>query len=147
MGRIVITKSPDWLAAIAAMRAIDKAYAAALRKYVKAMAEPEWKKALSSRSRTKLEERVISGTTTVAVSSANVKMTSGAKGRPLSGGLTMSQAAPAVEFGSNRYRQFGPRRRKGPFYLSADNMIPRLASLFVQTIMKSTSNAFKGRQD
>lgn len=146
MGRIDITKSPEWVAMIAAMRVVDKGLSAAIRKYTKAMAEPEWKQAVAKRSNTRLERRVISSTTTVAVSNANVRMTSGAKGRPLSGGLTMSQAAPAVEFGSNRYKQFGRRRRMGPFYRSAEEMIPRLASLWVQTVMKTMSLAMHGKQ-
>jgi hypothetical protein len=146
MGRINITKSQEWLGAIAAMQQIDKSFAAALRKYIKAMAEPEWRKAVSGRSRTNLERRVISATTTVAVSSSNVTVASGAKGRPLSGGLSMSQAAPAVEFGAIRYKQFGPRRRKGPFYQAADSMFPRLAALFTQTIVKTMALALDGKQ-
>lgn len=145
MGAIQITKSPEWLGAIRYMQVVDRSFAAALRKYIKAMAEPEWKKAIRSRASSALEKRVISGTTTIAVSSSNIKMESGAKGRPLSGGLTMSQAAPAVEFGSNKYKQFGPRRRKGPFYRSADNMTPRLASLFAQTIIKTMALALNGK--
>jgi hypothetical protein len=146
MGRIDIRKSPEWVAAIGAMNAIDKSFAAAIRKYTKAMAEPEWKKAVATRSNTRLEKRVISATTTVAVSSANVKVASGAKGRPLSGGLTMSQAAPAVEFGSVRYKQFGPRRKKGPFFRAVENMTPRLASLWIQTVIKTTALALEGKQ-
>ena len=146
MGRIDITKSPEWVGAIAVMKAIDKPLAAAIRKYTKAMAEPEWKKAVASRSRTRLEQRVISGTTTIAVSSSNVRVRTGAKGRPLSGGLTMSQAAPAVEFGSNRYKQFGPRRKKGPFFRSAEAMTPRLASLWIQTVVKTVALALEGKQ-
>lgn len=146
MGRIDITKSPEWVGAIAAMKAIDKSFAAAIRKYTKAMAEPEWKKAIATRSNTRLERRVLSATTTVAVSSSNVRVSSGGKGRPLSGGLTMSQAAPAVEFGSNRYKQFGPRRMKGPFFRSAENMTPRLASLWVQTVVKTVALALEGKQ-
>lgn len=145
-GRIDIQKSPEWKRAIAAMQLLDKGLAAAIRKYTKAMAEPEWKKAINSRSNTRLEQRVLAGTTTIAVSSSNVRVRSGAKGRPLSGGLTMSQAAPAVEFGSNRYKQFGPRRRKGPFYRSAEVMAPRLASLWVQTVMKTVAKALRGEQ-
>jgi hypothetical protein len=111
------------------------------------MAEPEWKAAVESRSSSRLERRVISGTTAVAVSSSNVRVRSGGKGRPLSGGLTMSQAAPAVEFGSLRFKQFGPRRKAGPFYRSAKEMIPRLASLWVQTVMKTMSLALNGKSD
>jgi hypothetical protein len=145
MGAIQITKSPEWLGAIRYMQVIDRSFAAALRKYIKAMAEPEWRKAMSSRSRTTLERRVLNATTTIAVSSSNIKMESGGKGRPLSGGLPMSQAAPAVEFGSSRYKQFGPRRKMGPFYRSAENMTPRLASLFSQTIIKTMQLALNGK--
>lgn len=147
-GRIDITKSPEWVRAIAAMRVIDRSFAAAIRKYTKAMAEPEMKKAVAQRSRTRLQARVISATTTVAVSSSNVKMRAGGRGRPLSGGLTMSEAAPPVEFGSNRYKQFGPRSRKGKsFYPAARAMTPRLASMFVQTVIKTTAKALEGKGD
>lgn len=147
MTRIDITKNADWLAAIAAMRQIDKGLAAAIRKYTKAMAQPEWLKAIRVRSRTTLQQRVIAGTTTIAVSSANVRVTAGNKGRPLSGGLTMSVAAPAVEFGSNRYGQFGARSRTGKtFYPAAKAMSPRLASLWVQTVMKTVALALEGKR-
>lgn len=146
-GQINVLKSPELLAAIAALQAVDRTFAAAIRKYTKVMAEPEWKRAVASRSSTTLERRVISGTTTVAVSNANVRVRSAGKGRPLSGGLTMAQAGPAVEFRSNRYKQFGgPRRRKGPFYESVAEMTPRLASLWFQTIIKTTALALEGKQ-
>ena len=147
MGGVDIKKSPEWLAAIQAMQAFPRSLAAATRKYIKAMAEPEWKRAMQVRSNTLLERRVLSGTTAVAVSSSNVTMTSGAKGRPLSGGLTMAQAAAPVEFGSVSYKQFGPRRKKGPFYRSAENMTPRLASLFSQTVIKTMAKALRGEAD
>lgn len=145
-GQINVLKSPELLAAIAALQAVDKTFAAAIRKYTKAMAEPEWKRAVSRRSSSTLERRVISGTTTIAVSNANVRVRSGGKGRPLSGGLTMGQAAPAVEFGSRRHKQFGPRRSKGPFYQSVEEMTPRLAALWFQTIIKTTALALEGKQ-
>jgi hypothetical protein len=147
-GRIDITKSPEWVGAIAAMRVIDRSFAAAIRKYTKAMAEPEMRLAVRKRVRSRMQERVISSTTTVAVSSSNVKMRAGGKGRPLSGGLTMSQAAPPVEFGSNRYKQFGSRSRGGKvFYPAAKEMTPRLASLWVQTVMKTVAKALEGKGD
>jgi hypothetical protein len=148
MGRVDITKSPEWVGAIAAMRVIDRSFAAAIRKYTKAMAEPEFQRAVRKRVRSKMQERVISSTTTVAVSSSNVRMRAGGKGRPLSGGLTMSQAAPPVEFGSNKHKQFGPRSRTGKaFYPAAKEMTPRLASLWVQTVMKTVAKALEGRGD
>ena len=147
-GRIDVTKSPEWVGAIAAMRVISRPLAAAIRKYTKAMAEPEWKKEMRKRGRTPLQQRVLVATTTVAVSSTGVRMRSGGKGRPLSGGLTMSQAAPPVEFGSNKYAQFGPRSRGGKvFYPSAKAMAPRLAALWVQTVMKTVAVALTGRQE
>ena len=146
-GRIDIIKSPEWVGAIAAMRVIDRSFAAAIRKYTKAMAEPEMKQAVRKRVRSKMQERVISSTTTVAVSSSNVKMRAGGKGRPLSGGLTMSAAAPPAEFGSIKFKQFGPRSRTGKtFYPAAKAMTPRLASLWVQTVVKTVALALEGKQ-
>jgi hypothetical protein len=127
------------------MQLIDRSFAAALRKYIKAMAEPEWKKGMARRDSTKMETR-LSATSTIAVSSSNIRMQTGAKGRPFSGGLPMSQAAPAVEFRSNKYKQFGGTRRAyGPFFRTAFDMTPRLASLFTQTIIKTMALALNGK--
>jgi len=144
MGQIDVTKSPELMAAVAAMAAIDRSFAAAIRKYTKAIITPEWKKAIDRRASGTLEKRVISATSTVAVSNANVRVRSAGKGRPLSGGLTMAQAGPAVEFGSTKHKQFPARRKQGPFYRAAAEMTPRMASLLVQTVMKTTALALKG---
>lgn len=147
-GRIDVTKSPEWVGAIAALNAIDRPFAAAIRKYTKAMAEPEWLKAMRQRARTQLQNRVLVSTTTVAVSNSNVRVRSGGKGRPLSGGLSMSAAAPPVEFGSNKFRQFGARSRSGKvFYPAAKEMAPRLGALFVQTVMKTVAIALTGKRE
>jgi hypothetical protein len=141
-----VQRSADWDAAVSAMKSIDRSFASAIKKYTKAMAEPEWKKAVNSRTRTKLQERVISATTTVSVANTGVTVRAGSRGRPLSGGLSMSAAAAPVEFGSNKYKQFGPRSRKGKaFYPAAISMTPRLASLWAQTIIKTVALAMTGK--
>ena len=55
MGRIDVTKSPELMAAIAALNAMDRTVSAAIRKYTKAVAEPEWRKAIHSRASSALE--------------------------------------------------------------------------------------------
>ena len=109
-----------------------------------------------------VQRRVISATATVAVGDQNIRVQSAAKGRRLSGGLLPKQDYAPVEFGANHkkktYRrkghtvtrnttaQFGRRNMKGEvFYPAARKMIPRLASLWVQTVVKLYADKFEGR--
>jgi hypothetical protein len=46
----------------------------------------------------------------------------------------------------NTHAQFrGPRRKGYVFYPAAQEMIPRLASLWVQTVVKMTGDMFRGK--
>jgi hypothetical protein len=129
------------------MKSIDRAFASAIKKYIKAMAEPETQKAVRSRVRTPLQRRVLGATTTATVANTSVTMKAGSRGGPLSGGLSMSAAAAPVEFGSNKYKQFGPRSRKGKaFYPAAVSMTPRLMSMFAQTVIKTVALAMTGKK-
>ncbi len=143
---MAVVRSANWDAAVAAMRGIDSSVAGAIQRYTKGMAEPETKKAVSQRSRTKLQRRVIASTTNVWVGNASVQVAAAETGA-LSGGLSMSQAGPPTEFGSIKYRQFGPRSRNGKaFYPAMKAMTPRIASLWIQTVMKTTALAMDGKR-
>lgn len=167
--RIDVLKSPELLATIYALRSIDRTLAAQVRKYTKAMAQPEWKKALAERADTRLEHRVIVDTAVVTVSDQNVRIQSASKGRPLSGGLNPKTHYHPVEWGTHAkgktYRrksrnggshtvrrvmgtQFKPFRKDGyVFWPAAKEMVPRMASLWVQTTVKTIGNALEGKRE
>lgn len=138
-----------------------------VRRYLRAFAKSKmttpWISQIQSQATTKVERRVIGSTATLAVSDQNVRVQAAAKGRPLRGGLNPKADYAAVEFGANRNkrityrrkgnsvtrhtaRQLRPRKAEGyVFYPAAEKMIPRLASLWVQTIVKGVANVFDGK--
>lgn len=139
----------------------------AIRTFIKGELTQPWLNAINDRASTTLERRVISSTSTLTVSDQNVRIQSAAKGRTLRGGLNPKADYPAVEFGANRSkvatyrrggrrasnsvtrhtaRQLRPRNTRGyVFYPAAEAMIPRLASLIVQTVVKGYANIFDGK--
>jgi hypothetical protein len=142
-----VVRSADWDAAVSAMKGIDRSFASAIKKYIKAMAEPETQKAVRSRARTKLQRRVLGDTATATVANSSVTMKAGSRGGPLSGGLSVSAAAAPTDFGSNKYKQFGPRSRQGKaFYPAAKSMVPRIMSLYSQTVIKTVALAMTGKK-
>ena len=134
-----------------------------IRVQTKANLTRPWKAEIDRRAGTKLERRVISDTATVVVSNQNIRIQSAAKGRKLKGGLSPKVDYAPIEFGAghkkvtytrkghrvtrNTTAQFKPRNRKGyVFYPAAREMIPRLASLWVQTVVKTFADVFEGRR-
>lgn len=158
--RISAFSSKDLQATILAMKGMDRAVAKETRAATKKMIQPAWQKALSENSDTHQEVRVLAQTGRAAVSDQNVTLTSASIGRSLAGGSTPSQLAHSVEFGSDQSfartyqarssrgkvytvrrrtrRQFRPRNRKGyVVYPAAASIIPRLASLWAQTVVRT----------
>lgn len=169
MVRLDVFKSPELLATIYAVRSLDKTIQAQVRKFTKAVAEPEWKQALAQRADTRLEHAVIVATSVVSVSNQNVRIQAAGKGRPLSGGLNPKTDYAGVEFGSHakgktyqRNSKNGGRHsvtrvmgtqfkafRKGGhvFWPAATEMVPRMAALWVQTTVRTIANALEGKQE
>lgn len=171
MVRLDVFKSPELLATIYALRAVDKTLQAQVRKQTKAMAQPEWKKALAQHADTMLEHRVLVDTAVISVSNQNVRVQSANKGRPRSGGLNPKTDWAGVEFGSHAKGKTYRRKNRGSaggthsvtrvmgtqfkahkpngyvFYPTAAEMIPRLASLWVQTAIKTIANALEGKRE
>lgn len=166
--RIDVFKSPELLATIYAIRSLDKTIQKKVREQTKAVAAPEWKKALAERADTRLEHRVIVDTAVVSVSNQNVRIQSASKGRPLSGGLNPKTDYAPVEHGMHPKKvtysrtgrkggthkvtrtvgtQFKAPRREGPFWGAARNMVPRMARLWVQTTVHTIGNAIDGKQE
>ncbi|MFI8633994.1 hypothetical protein ACIGEP_15525 [Microbacterium sp. NPDC077663] len=168
--RIDALKSRELLATILAIKSLDKTVRKINRQQTKRIAAPEWRKALAQHADTRLEHRVIVDTAVVTVSDQNVRIQSASKGRPLSGGLNPKTDYHAIEFGvdqskrttyqrtrkGNRHRvtrRVGNalRARRWPtgyvFFPTARTFVPRMASLWVQTTVRTIANALEGKQE
>lgn len=147
---------------VLAINRSDRDVQRVIRTYAKAELTRPWLEGIASRSNTTLERRVLAATATISVSNQNVRIQAAAKGRSLSGGLQPKVDYPGVEFGANRAKkktytrkgrrvtrrtavQMPARRKAGPFYRTAEAMIPRLARLWVQSVVKGYSNIFEGK--
>lgn len=160
--RIDIRGSQELQDVALAIQNSDREVRSAIRAFTKARLTRPWLERISSEADTTIERRVISGTATVSVSDQNIRIQSAAKGRRLSGGLLPKVDYPGVEFGASHkkrtYRrkghsvtrnttaQFKGRNTNGyVFYPAARAMIPRLASLWVQTVVKTYADIFDGK--
>jgi hypothetical protein len=160
--RIDVNGSQALQDVILALKNSDAETRRAIRTFTKAEIVKPWLQAVLSEADTTLERRVIAGTATIAVSDQNIRIQSAAKGRPLSGGFQPKRDYAAVEFGAkhrkvtytrkghrvtrNTTAQFRGRRSQGyVFYPAAREMIPRLARLWVQTVVKTYALIFEGK--
>jgi hypothetical protein len=159
--RISVWSSKEIQATILALKGMEREIAKQVRAATKAMIQPEWQKAVAEHSNTRLEGRALVQTARASVSDQNVSLQSAAIGRKLSGGYTPSQLAHSAEFGADRsFRrsyearsskgktytvrnrrtraQFAERNLKGRVvYPAAAQVIPRLASLWIQTTIRT----------
>lgn len=158
--RISALVSRELLASITALKGFDREVRKEIRQHTKTMAAPEWQKAVREHAATRLEHRVLADTARVAVSDRNVQLQSARIGRSLAGGLKPSDLAGPVEFGAYpRQRTIEARSRKGKSYSyrrhttrqfrrpndnkgyavypAAADIIPRIASLWVQTVVRT----------
>ncbi|MDJ0336438.1 hypothetical protein QMG83_14520 [Salinibacterium sp. G-O1] len=133
----------------------------------KVLGTPEWTRELAQQASTRLEHRVIVGTARVNASNQNVQLAAAGTGRVRRGVKAVDLAAP-VEFGANRnqvktYRrrsknggthevtrhtsnQLRWRKRTGHvFYPATARFVPRIASLWAQTVVRTIAFAFEGR--
>lgn len=142
-----------------------------VRRYFRALTKSKmttpYLQTIQNNARTPLERKVIAQTATLATSDQNVRLQAAGKGRALSGGLAPKFDYPAVEFGASRgkrttYRgrrggttfsvtrrttqQLKPRNARGyVFYPTVTEIVPRLASLWAQTIVRGIGNLFDGK--
>lgn len=164
MSRIDVRGSREVKDLYIALRGMDAPARKYLRAFTKSKLVTPWLNSIYAEASTPLEKQVIAGTSTISVGDQNVRIQAANKGRPLSGGLTPKVDWAAVEFGANRQklttytrkghrvrrhtaRQLRGRRRQGyVFHPAADEMIPRLGALWVQTMVKGIGNLFDGRE-
>lgn len=165
--RITVFGSKELQAVILALKTLDRDTRKEIRTHTKGMAESAWKQALAENAQTRLEHRVLVATGRVRVSDQNVTLTSATVGRALPGGLQPKRDAAAVEFGAdpavvpyqavssrgkrytvrrNTRAQLRPRNRTGyVVYPAAADIIPRIASLWIQTAARTIYDKLEGK--
>lgn len=157
---IDVRDSRELQAALLAIRSVPREIRAQIRKHTKAMAQPEWQEGVASRAKSKLDHKVLVKTARVAVRDTNVVLRSGATGK-------LKDLTRPVEFGANRdqieeysgrrgskrfkvrrhtARQMAWRRQEGRVvYPTAENLIPRFAALWVQTVIRTFHETWERR--
>lgn len=151
--RIDVSESREMQAALLALQSVGKETKAAVRKYTRPMVLQEWKKGLQNRAVSKLDTKVLVKSASAQVRDTNVVLKSGATGK-------LKDITKPVEFGTDRdsWREYQGRSPKGKSYKvkrhtrrqlawhrqegrvvypTANDLIPRVASLWVQTIIKT----------
>ena len=150
--------SRELRAAILAIASVGRTLQAQLRSHTKRVAEPEWAKGLEQRASSRLDRKVLVKTSRVQVRDTNVVLRSGAVGK-------LKDITRPVEFGGDRnqvktYRgrrgakrfpvkrqtahQLGWRRKGGRVvWPTAEDLIPRMVSLWVQTTIRTLHEAIE----
>lgn len=153
-GRISVLVSRDLMVLTQAVRQMEPEMRKQIRAHTKPVVEPVWREAVRANVSDRLETRVLSDTARVSVSDQNVILKSATVGKV--GGVPASVLAPGTEFGANpdkqirsktragrtytrrRGRQFKlPRSRGYVVYPAAREVIPRIASLWLQTAIRT----------
>lgn len=163
--KISANTSREVRAVVQGLRRVPRDLAANIRQYTKSELAPEWQKGLRGRARSSVQTRVLADTARVAVSDQNVTLKSATVGRPLSGGLNPKESWAAFEFGADDTRQtYTARSRRGRSFKvtrhtrrqlprrsrtgwvvfpTAADLIPRFASLWVQTAYRTIYEAIE----
>lgn len=154
-GRISVLVSKDLQTLLSAVRELPKEVNAVIRLHTKRASLPIWQESVRGHVADRMQSRVLGETARVSVSDSNVKLLSGGVGS-MSNGTPKSELAHGTEFGASETavavvrsrrgkaftrhtkRQFNLPRSKGyVVYPAARDSIPRLASLWVQTAIRT----------
>jgi hypothetical protein len=160
-GRISVLVEPKLQILLSAVREMPRDVAARIRKETKEVVKVMWQEEVRGNVSTRLESRVLLSSATVAVSDINVTLKAGGVGK-LSSGTPRSAIATAVEFGADprfartvtsstgrAYKrrtkaQFRlPRSRGYVFWPAARAVIPRAASLWIQTAYRTAAESLE----
>ncbi|WP_053205842.1 hypothetical protein [Jiangella muralis] len=155
-------------AVVLALKAMDRSLARDIRRDTVKVMSPVWKSLVAERASWHMDRRVIVPGTRIKAGNPPV-MIAAASRRALSGGLIPVQSWSGFEFGSsqsrtttytrrnrrsggshqvtrNTTRQLARRAPKGRVaYPAAKEIGPRLASLWVQTVVRRVHEAAEGR--
>jgi hypothetical protein len=160
-GRISVLVSRDLGVLTQAIAQAEPEMRTQIRRFTKPMAEEAWAEELRGGSTTRLEVRVLADTARVAVSDQNVMLKSATVGRV--GKVPASVLAPGAEFGADpqkviksqskagkpytrrRGQQFrAPRRRGYVVFPAVGQIVPRIASLWMQTAIRTFAEKVEG---
>lgn len=166
--RLSVYDSRDLRATIAAAKASDKDIRREMRKHTQAVARPAWERAIAERVGDLRETRALHATARVSVSDQNVTLKSAViKGKKFSGGATAHDLFAPLEFGARRrnvtYSATSPRGKRYQItrtigagfpapapkgrvvWPAAADVIPRIAALWVQTVLRTFMETIERR--
>lgn len=169
MFRIDINGSAELQAILLAVKASERNIKKAIRQQTKKVVDPEWKRSLAEHGNDLVEHKVLVATGTTLISDQNVKLRAATKGRKLRGGLDPKTQYYVAEYGGDRdkkttydaksrkgktykvtrhtARQLRPRNKQGyVFGPAVAQMVPRVAALWTQTVVKVMAEALEGKQ-
>jgi len=156
-------------ATVIGLQNLDRSMQAQVRRATKELGQGEWQGLVVEHLQgNNLQSRVLGETSKLQASNQNVMLRSGASSKRMSGGASPASLAKQEEFGANHNRlkayrrrnrngkvsdvlrhttrQLMPIRRGGwTVYPAAAEFIPRIASLWVRTAMRTIHEAFEGR--
>ena len=149
-----------------ALKVLPKELTKQTRKFTKQLVDKEWKAGLAKNATSPIQRAVLVRTAVSSVTPTNVTLKSATKGKTSEG--TPSQVlASGAEFGMNqklysRYTRRSPRgkahtvtRRVGRgfgwhrgregrvVFPTAQDIAPRVAAIYVQTLLRTTAEAFE----
>lgn len=153
-GRISVLVSKELQILTQAIRGMEPEMRAQIRAHTKPVVGPVWAEAVRGNVTTRLETRVLADTARVAVSDQNVMLKSAGVGKVH--GVPATVLAAGAEFGADPNKVISTRSRKGnPYqrrrgrvfklprrrgyvvYPAAVQVIPRIASLWIQTAIRT----------
>lgn len=166
--RISVKDSAQLRAVILGTKMLERETRKQIRQHSSRVIVPEWQRTVAEQASTRLESRVLAATARVSVSDQNVTLKSAQVGRSLTGGAKPADIWHAVEFGAaqttktyqarsrkgrtftvhNRHTRAHLRRRNRRGYVvhaAAAQIIPRIAALWTQTVVRGFHDAFEGR--
>jgi len=145
-GRVSIEGSRELQAVVVAIKQLDADTRKNIREQTRAVARPEWEKALAKRARWEQDRELIVRTARVTVSDQNVTVTAATqKRKALKGGATPFSEGKSFEFGHPTEKQLPPVVKGGRvFYRAAADMIPRILALWAQTAVRTAAEALEG---
>jgi hypothetical protein len=159
-GSISVLVSKELTTLLQALRGFDAEQRKQIRAATKGAADPIWRDEIRGRATSRLQTRALSDTARVAVSDSNVTLKSGSVGRVR--GTPASLLVLPAEYGNAPTRKVSTTSRKGAGYTrrmgavngapnkrgyvvnpAARESIPRLASLWVQTTVRTINETFE----